>query len=467
MDGLKTIILAGSFLLPSTNKSYMKKRKKIFIISGVVVFLIGVIILANTVFYSQINGKNYNEVNYVSNEGYEVKFPASPDNYYGRTAEIKGRQIQFSSTGVLMKDSATYFVDYLTIPLNDIQVNEDFIKDLIAVTNSVSFPEYDIVSPLENWGEIQRFEITNKILTHSKFNVIFDPAYESFWVIRVFIPDDKDIDSRNESMDSFISSFKLTYLDEDQALTDFYSNLESDNINLQNQLASNSQSYQSQISKLKSEIQSLGTMPSTNSYTTAEASSFWSQYTVKLSCNFAGEFTAEGSGLLIEDGVITNAHVFTEEVDGVLYGPDYCTVSSPKLSGSVTVEFDPDDYLTVDGVDFGEILISNPTSQMRGLMDDGVLDKMCDPQNVAIGDEMIVLGYPYTGSTQSVTVTDGIVSGFENNFYVTSTKIEHGNSGGVAVLIKDNCYLGVPTFVASGELESLGRILDVYSFFYY
>ena len=53
------------------------------------------------------------------------------------------------------------------------------------------------------------------------------------------------------------------------------------------------------------------------------------------------------------------------------------------------------------------------------------------------------------------------MSGFESNYFVTSAKVERGNSGGTAVLLKNNCFLGVPTFVQSGALESLARILDV------
>ncbi|KKS24033.1 MAG: hypothetical protein UU82_C0013G0001, partial [Candidatus Nomurabacteria bacterium GW2011_GWC2_41_8] len=65
----------------------------------------------------------------------------------------------------------------------------------------------------------------------------------------------------------------------------------------------------------------------------------------------------------------------------------------------------------------------------------------------------------------SLTVTDGIVSGVEtdNNgvhYYKTSAKIDHGNSGGIA--IEDSgCVIGIPTFVQQGELESIGRILDL------
>lgn len=82
--------------------------------------------------------------------------------------------------------------------------------------------------------------------------------------------------------------------------------------------------------------------------------------------------------------------------------------------------------------------------------------------SVNIGDHLTVLGYPGIGG-QTLTVTDGIVSGFEFfggiRYIKTSAKIEHGNSGGI--VIKDSgCVLGIPTFVQTGEIESIGRIID-------
>jgi len=77
-----------------------------------------------------------------------------------------------------------------------------------------------------------------------------------------------------------------------------------------------------------------------------------------------------------------------------------------------------------------------------------------------IGDEIIILGYPTIGSQDDITVTRGIISGYDGDYYITDAKIEHGNSGGVAILLKDNCYLGIPSYTISGEAESLARILD-------
>ncbi len=89
----------------------------------------------------------------------------------------------------------------------------------------------------------------------------------------------------------------------------------------------------------------------------------------------------------------------------------------------------------------------------------------CQTQNV--GDHLSVLGYPAVGG-ETLTVTDGIISGFEsrNNyeFIKTSAKIDHGNSGGIA--IEDSgCVLGIPTYIETDANGSIGRILDLGNLF--
>jgi hypothetical protein len=79
--------------------------------------------------------------------------------------------------------------------------------------------------------------------------------------------------------------------------------------------------------------------------------------------------------------------------------------------------------------------------------------------DVVVGDKLVVLGYPAIGTRDGITATEGIISGIEDEYYVTSAKIDHGNSGGAAILIKNDCYLGIPTWSDSGSFESLGRIL--------
>jgi len=76
---------------------------------------------------------------------------------------------------------------------------------------------------------------------------------------------------------------------------------------------------------------------------------------------------------------------------------------------------------------------------------------------------MYVLGYPDIGG-DTVTVTEGIISGFETrfntNYIVTSAKISHGNSGGLA-LLESGCSIGITTFAKTSEIESLGYIIDL------
>ena len=80
-------------------------------------------------------------------------------------------------------------------------------------------------------------------------------------------------------------------------------------------------------------------------------------------------------------------------------------------------------------------------------------------KSVDIGDQLLVLGYPKIGSKTGITVTEGIVSGNDKDYYITSAKIDKGNSGGAAILTRSDCYLGIPSSSAIGSIESLGRIL--------
>ena len=175
----------------------------------------------------------------------------------------------------------------------------------------------------------------------------------------------------------------------------------------------------------------------------------------------------QGSSLLVNianKGVtaVTNKHVIYN--NGSL--ANRCTVSIAGVGARMTSE-NNFNSLTVaaDNRDWGEILIDSKFTSYaydKGIFDTNTNPKLrvCSDNNVDVGDKLIVLGYPTIGTSRGVTVTDGIISGIEDDYYVTDAKIDHGNSGGAAVLVKDNCYLGIPTWVANnGGFESLGRIL--------
>lgn len=107
-----------------------------------------------------------------------------------------------------------------------------------------------------------------------------------------------------------------------------------------------------------------------------------------------------------------------------------------------------------NGVDFALINIINPDEYIK---QNAKSLKSC--QNVKLGEKIIVLGYPGIGSMNDITVTEGIISGEEQEYYVTSAKIDSGNSGGAAISADRDCFIGTPTATVVGEAESLGRIL--------
>lgn len=184
----------------------------------------------------------------------------------------------------------------------------------------------------------------------------------------------------------------------------------------------------------------------------------WSNRVARVECSFtlSGGRRARSVGSAVatlKDGKIefvTNEHVITGQTDLV---PKSCTMRFPGLGNEVEIEgtsavLEPDRDLA--RLSTNKSSIAGVTTPLRE----------CS-QDPSIGDELIILGYPSVGSPESVTATEGIISGFDNGLYVTSAKIERGNSGGAAIHIKNNCFLGIPTLVVVGEIESLARILPL------
>lgn len=85
----------------------------------------------------------------------------------------------------------------------------------------------------------------------------------------------------------------------------------------------------------------------------------------------------------------------------------------------------------------------------------------CENENVQLGEPVRIFGYPAISGGYSLTITDGVVSSFPGDgLIVTSAKVSHGNSGGLAV-DKNGCMIGVPSMVSSDEAESLGIITSM------
>lgn len=179
----------------------------------------------------------------------------------------------------------------------------------------------------------------------------------------------------------------------------------------------------------------------------------------------------QGTGMLYKDNsggyyVRTNLHV-VRTTDG---SQSECyTVIYPNYQASYNyLVFESHGYRYYEvGIDVAFIIPKVYSGENAGTYSDlarYARNESASPicSEVHIGDHVAVLGYPGIGG-DTLTVTDGIVSGFETSYGVryvkTSAKIDHGNSGGIAIL-DSGCVIGIPTFVQSG-IESIGRILDL------
>lgn len=192
----------------------------------------------------------------------------------------------------------------------------------------------------------------------------------------------------------------------------------------------------------------------------------WRPIVAYVECDFRDINTNElysqvrGSGVVIDFGgqitVITNKHVIADKNN---YQPFVCRVKLPNDSNTFISQ--GKDAWADKIIDIGFININNPDEYLKNLTSISVSPLHLCGQNPSLGDNVLILGYPSIGSQTDITATEGIISGFDGNYFITSAKIEHGNSGGVAILVKDNCYLGIPTSAIVGEIESLGRILDI------
>jgi len=65
-----------------------------------------------------------------------------------------------------------------------------------------------------------------------------------------------------------------------------------------------------------------------------------------------------------------------------------------------------------------------------------------------------------SGGGYYLTITDGLVSSLPNDgTIVTSAKIDHGSSGGLAV-DKNGCMIGIPSMMSGDDNESLGVLIS-------
>lgn len=193
---------------------------------------------------------------------------------------------------------------------------------------------------------------------------------------------------------------------------------------------------------------------------------------VECQISFSPSVRIIGSGSIwSKTRVITNAHILQDFIGsdtGASPSP-LCSVSFPRPGDlTATLLYDADFItrkISQNGVDVGILEVKNPfkpedaVNPIPTLYDLGIGG--CSASEVSVGDKITVFGYPAYGGS-SLTITDGIISGFEDFsgglIYKTSAKIDKGNSGGIAILNKKQCLIGMPTWAEKGAFEGLGYI---------
>jgi hypothetical protein len=225
-----------------------------------------------------------------------------------------------------------------------------------------------------------------------------------------------------------------------------------------------------EIAELQQKLKELGKKQLESSsgvqYSVSSIVEYWKPRIAYVTCNFGGLIKQSGSGTVFlqlpafsnQIPVLTNRHVITYEGIYDTYGPDYCIV---KI-GDETYRVLPTQFrFLTKGYDLAILFIDNPSQKLKEIAISWK-NELCKAKTGKVGDSIVVLGFPAIGSPTDITATEGIISGYEDYYYITSAKIDAGNSGGAAILLKENCFLGIPTYIVKGKAESLGRILDFY-----
>ena len=194
---------------------------------------------------------------------------------------------------------------------------------------------------------------------------------------------------------------------------------------------------------------------------------------VGIKCPIQGsDYVSTGSGSIMTSNglILTNAHVIPQDKSDNLL-TETCLITIPDEKGKVKEIYygEPIVISTLSGkYDLAFLKINGVYSDDNGVKYGqyptnfkNPLENVCVNNNVNLGDPVRAFGYPsISGEGYYLTVTDGIVSSIPNDgTIVTSAKIDHGNSGGVAV-DKNGCFIGVPSMAQTGEIESLGIIIS-------
>ena len=252
-----------------------------------------------------------------------------------------------------------------------------------------------------------------------------------------------------------------------------YSNASRQQISAASTEALDISDLQQQITDLKNRPPDIKTETVANESDYSSIISEWKDRVARVECTWTytdGTVVQEGQGsgtlaniTTMGVSLVTNKHVVSGDKNGSfvanwcvigVYGKGARVVNF--LSGQSPFVLGSDEDWAYINLGDKYSLPGDPRNTDDGNFDTitGKHLNVCS-SDVSVGDKLVILGYPAIGTKDGITATEGIVSGIEGDYYVTSAKIDHGNSGGAAILVKDSCYLGIPTWSDSGSFESL------------
>lgn len=177
-----------------------------------------------------------------------------------------------------------------------------------------------------------------------------------------------------------------------------------------------------------------------------------------------------GSGTIIDPKgiILTNKHVVSDQYGGIIktcfigftesinQEPNFGTETNPNLA---EVKY----YTTASDMDTAILYLENPTNKSYTYID--IWNS--DSNTLQFGHKIEAIGFPSIGGS-TITYTSGDFSGFGSasdgtqNYIKATTPLEHGNSGGAAYNPTGQ-FIGIPTMVVAGTLNSLSYILSVNS----
>ncbi len=177
------------------------------------------------------------------------------------------------------------------------------------------------------------------------------------------------------------------------------------------------------------------------------------------------EVIGNGSGTVVDADrglLVTNFHVMGDVNSGRLFNRDGLSVIGvmpADLRGAPVLKYVAQVIKSDPELDLALLQIVAPLEDLQARLPANlglVGIPLGDSDELMIGDEISVLGYPGLGGS-TVTFTQGVISGFldeDNNgeyeWLKTDTEINPGNSGGLAINSEGE-FIGIPTIARSGS----------------